>query len=201
MPRISSPVHPRTVRRLLATLATVALGVLAGAVSTGIPAAAHTSLVSSSPASGATLTTAPDTVRLVFSGTPASSPLDVAVTLAGQTVRPAGSVRLDGSTVVIPVDLPGSGTYTVAYRVVSADGHPVQGTVEFTVRDTPGVAASASPSVAASASVAATPTAPVPPPQDTSRWPHVVIGLVVLILLGIAVALATGPKRPKRPRI
>jgi methionine-rich copper-binding protein CopC len=215
MPRISPPVQRHrdlrrlTVRRLTATLAAVAVGLLAGAMATGSPAAAHTALVSSSPANGATLTTPPRTVRLVFSGAPASgTPVDVAVTLAGQEVPPAGSVRVDGSTLVIPVNLPGSGTYTVAYRVVSADGHPVQGTVAFTVSDTPGgAAASASPSPAASASVgasasaAARPTAPVPPPKDTSRWPHLVIALVVLILVAIAVALATGPKRPKRPRI
>jgi hypothetical protein len=218
MPRLSPPVQRRrdvrrltasrlTVRRLTAAVAAVALGVLAGAAAVGSPAAAHTALVSSSPANGATLTTPPRTVRLVFSGAPASgTPVDVAVTLAGQEVPPDGSVRVDGSTLVIPVNLPGSGTYTVAYRVVSADGHPVQGTVAFTVSDTPGgTAASASPPAAASASVgvraSAKPTAPVPPPKDTSRWPYLVIALVVLSLIGVAVALATTPKRPKRPRI
>jgi methionine-rich copper-binding protein CopC len=192
---------PRTPSSAVARLVvTLALGLLAGAVTAGVPAAAHTSLVSSSPADGATLTSAPKEVRLQFSGAPAADPLDVAVTLEGQTIPPAGTVRVDGSTVVIPVDLPGPGAYTVAYRVVSADGHPVQGTVEFTVRGS--AAASASPSAVASASpsVAASPTGPVPPPQDTSRWPHLLIGLVVLVLLGIAVALATAPKRPKKPK-
>jgi hypothetical protein len=109
---------------------------------------------------------------------------------------------VEETAVVTPVTLPGPGKYTVAYRVVSADGHPVEGAVTFTVTGTTAVAGSPSPSASAvasaSPSLAAASKGPVPPPADKSRWPHVVIGLVVVALVAIGIALATGPRRPKR---
>jgi hypothetical protein len=191
MPRPSS-----RFRRILATLGVVALGAVTGSMSLGVPAAAHTVRVSSSPADGASLTTAPTEVRLGFNQRPMTTP-DVAVSLSGQVV-PSGPTRVEDATVVTPVTLPGPGKYTVAYRVVSADGHPVEGAVTFTVSG--GKTASPAPSAAASASpsLAAASKGPVPPPADTSRWPHLVIALVVLVLAGIGIVLATGPRRPKK---
>lgn len=43
-----------------------------------------------------------------------------------------GCVVVDGSTASMPVALGGAGTYSVAYRVVSADGHPIEGAWSFT---------------------------------------------------------------------
>ena len=209
MPRTASPARPLWFRgsagRLLVALGVAVVSAFAGAVTAGAPAAAHTGLQASSPADGATVATPPELVRLRFNAAPAASPLDVAVTLEGVVVA-SGPARTEGSTVVLPVTPAGPGTYTVAYRVVSADGHPVQGAVRFTVTGDASPAATPTPSggTAAAASAnptpAATPTGPVPPPQDTSRWPHFVIALVILILIGIGIVLLTGPKRPKRER-
>jgi hypothetical protein len=142
-------------------------------------------------------------VRLAFDQRPAPSPLDVAVTLDGRTVR-SGPARADGTAVVTPLSLPGTGTYTVAYRIVAGDGHPVQGAVRFRVAGSTTTTPSASPSPSEIAKLAprasASPTALVPPPQDTSRWPHVVIAAVLLILIGIGGVLLTGKRPPKRPR-
>lgn len=205
MPGPLSPALRLPTGRLLATLGAVLLGVLTGAAGVAAPASAHTSLRSSSPADGATLTTPPGEVRLEFDERLASSPLAVAVTLAGTRVE-SGPARADGAAVVTPVTLPGPGAYTVAYRVVAGDGHPVQGTVRFRVNGSaapaPATTSSAGPTEVAKLAprASASPTALVPPPPDTTRWPHLVIGLVVLILVGIAVVLATGKRPPKRPR-
>lgn len=43
-----------------------------------------------------------------------------------------GCVVVDGSTASMPVALGEAGTYSVAYRVVSADGHPIEGAWSFT---------------------------------------------------------------------
>ena len=173
----------------------VLLGVMvAGVLGAGAPAFAHTALRSSAPADGAALAAPPTEVRLDFTEAPAATAHDVAVTRAGQAVR-SGPVRVAGSSVVAPVTLPGPGEYTVAYRVVAGDGHPVQGIVRFTVAGDAGASAAASLGVARAAS-----KAPVPPPVDNSRWPHVVIAVVVLLLVGIAVVLATGQRPPKRKR-
>jgi methionine-rich copper-binding protein CopC len=207
MPR-SAPAAPRRlVARLAATtVVSVAAAVLA-TLGTAAPASAHTALHSSSPADGATLPAAPAQVRLGFTEAPSADPLDLAVTLDRQVVPPAGPVRVEGNDVVAPVSLPGPGTYTVAYRVVSSDGHPVTGTVRFTV--TGGSASPAadaaggtapSPATSAKPSPSTSAAAPVQPPHDASRWPLVVIALVLLVLVGIAVVLVTGPKPPKRNR-
>jgi methionine-rich copper-binding protein CopC len=205
--RRSFPAAVRRAGRLAATRLALAVfvGAVAGLMTTGDPASAHTALRSSSPASGEALAAPPKQVRLDFTeALSITPPPQVAVTLGGQTV-PSGPVRVDGTTLTAPVTAAGPGTYTVAYRVVAADGHPVQGTVTFTVTGgglptasptTSPAAATGSPAPARSASAKAM----VPPPDDRSRWPHVVIAVVVLVLIAIAVALATGQRPPKRKR-
>jgi methionine-rich copper-binding protein CopC len=42
-----------------------------------------------------------------------------------------GCVAVYGDTASMPVELTASGTYTVAYRVVSNDGHPIEGSFSF----------------------------------------------------------------------
>ncbi|WP_428965814.1 copper resistance CopC family protein [Micromonospora fluostatini] len=100
------------------------------------PAAAHNTLQSSTPTRDARLTTAPAQVTLRF-----LQPLNPAFTTivlsdAGQRRVATGEPAVTGPTGSITIDQPlGNGTYTVAYRVVSADGHPVQGAYRFTVAD------------------------------------------------------------------
>tara|TARA_R100000306_G_C4382225_1_gene146060 strand:- start:11625 stop:13259 length:1635 start_codon:yes stop_codon:yes gene_type:complete len=93
---------------------------------------AHASLIASSPAMGATLLQAPASVRLTFNEP--VSPLVI------QLILPNGSVQEITQTESLPagleVALPATseqGTYGLSWRVVSADGHPVGGTVTFSV--------------------------------------------------------------------
>ena len=71
----------------------------------------------------------------------------VAVTGPDGDSAAAGGVEVQGRTVTLPLDA-GSppGRYTVGYRVVSADGHPVAGSYTFTVRATESPASPPSPS-------------------------------------------------------
>ncbi|MFM6982480.1 MAG: copper resistance protein CopC [Microbacteriaceae bacterium] len=48
-----------------------------------------------------------------------------------------GCVSVDGATASMPVVLGDAGEYTVAYRVVSADGHPIEGSWRFTYSPAP----------------------------------------------------------------
>ena len=116
--------------RIVAAAALAGLVVLAPAT----PAAARSQLIETDPAPQDQLTTSPDAVELVF-----VEPLDpdyttVIVNDADQSPVPLGEQVIDGGrvTVSLPSPLP-DGAYTVAYRVVSNDGHPVQGSYEFTV--------------------------------------------------------------------
>jgi hypothetical protein len=78
---------------------------------------------------------------------------------------------------------PGSpaGQYTVAWRVTSADGHPVSGRFSFT-------ALSASPGHKVTASPAArTVTATGTRRQTTTQWWIMAVGVVALLLLAVLI--------------
>lgn len=102
-------------------------------------AEAHAVLERSSPAPGERLEAGPDEVRLEF-----NEPVDAKVgyvrVLDGRSGRVADGdpEALDGGrTLRLPLPRLGEGLYTVTYRVVSADGHPVEGSYVFVVGDPP----------------------------------------------------------------
>ncbi|CAM5764468.1 copper resistance CopC/CopD family protein [Bosea minatitlanensis] len=100
----------------------------------GMPtlALAHAALNSAAPADGSVLAAAPGRIELVF-----SEPVSP---LALRLVGPDGAARtldrfvLKDSTLVIspPAGL-ANGTYTLSWRVVSEDGHPVGGALVFSI--------------------------------------------------------------------
>ncbi|MFJ2213646.1 copper resistance CopC family protein [Streptomyces sp. NPDC101062] len=153
-------IHWRAARVAVRTLGipVVAAGVLAVAAPR---AAAHTELVSSSPASAATLGRPPERVTLTFSDEMTRKYAKVSVTASGTTSDGSASDTPQVSGRVVSLALrPGApgGRYTVGYRVVSADGHPVSGSYTFTVEaaGTPTASAPATePSVAPSLSATA----------------------------------------------
>ncbi len=119
-------------KRLVAAAALAAALVLFGAG----PASAHAALEASNPDDGARLDTPPQAVTLEFTE-PVSAELGgVRVYESGGDRVDAGETRTDGAVVEVDLepDLP-DGAYVVTYRVVSADGHPVQGGLVFSVGD------------------------------------------------------------------
>lgn len=109
------------------------LAALLLAVAPVAPAAAHASLISSSPADGAVVEDAPDSVELTFSEAVASPAYVVVTDPHGRTVS-VGEPQVADASVSQPTgQADDEGEYVVEYRVVSADGHPVSGSVSFTV--------------------------------------------------------------------
>jgi copper resistance protein C len=105
---------------------------LAGAavcLAAALPALAHTELIGSSPADGATLTTPPAEVLLEFSEPVQAEFGQVAVLDDAEQ----GNPKIVGAKVTQGVDELSAGTYRISYRVGSADGHPITGTLAFTV--------------------------------------------------------------------
>ena len=94
-------------------------------------ATAHANLVSSDPVDGASLSTAPTEVTLTFSENVGNG--FVAVTApSGRRVKTSNVRSLDH---VLSADVSQSeerGRHTIAYRIVSADGHPISGEISFT---------------------------------------------------------------------
>lgn len=122
-------------RGLRALLAAAGAAVLVIFTAAG-PASAHATLETTNPAQGAVVATAPAAVTLTF---------DEAVGISPDSIRvfdPAGRRVDDGRTVgtsnpdMIAIDLRsglGRGTYTVAWHVISADSHPVEGAYVFSI--------------------------------------------------------------------
>ncbi|RAN97081.1 copper resistance CopC family protein [Micromonospora noduli] len=117
-------------------LGAAVLAVLVAVLIPGSPAWAHNSLRTATPARDATVPSAPTEVTLEFMQRLDPAFTTIVLTDAAKRKLPTGEPVVTGakSTVQVTDTLP-NGTYTVAYRVVSVDGHPVQGSYPFTVAD------------------------------------------------------------------
>jgi methionine-rich copper-binding protein CopC len=114
----------------------VAMAALAVLVSAG-GALAHSLLVRSQPERRATVTRAPEEVRLWFSERIEPAYARVSVWDAGGKQVDAGDAAVDpADSTTLAVRTPGlrAGRYTVRYRVLSVDGHIVESSFDFTVR-------------------------------------------------------------------
>lgn len=116
---------------MLAALCALLLG-------TAAPATAHAALTSSSPADGAVVSSAPEEVTLTFSEGVAMSDDSIRVLDPhGERADTAELIDLSSGNVVkygaaLRDGLP-DGTYTVAWKAVSADSHPVSGAFTFSI--------------------------------------------------------------------
>ena len=199
--------YARDVKRSLVASALVA-AVLAGGVALAPVAHGHAELVSSDPVDGAALDAPPvsvsftfnedllpDFVRLIATG-PSGDTGDLVVNaVEGPTAR---------------ADWPSAaeaGEWTVNYRVVSQDGHPIEGGITFTYA-APEPSPTADPTSASPAPEPTSEPAPEPTrepaPTDTAISPSPVadvsspgpsplaiaaIGLVVLGAAGVVIAM------------
>lgn len=100
------------------------------------PAAAHNSLIGSTPLDGSSVASGPTQIELKFdqpvqSGQGFNS---VAVIGPNNDHWEGGPAQVDSNVVTAPVrELGPAGTYTVGYRILSADGHSVSGELKFTL--------------------------------------------------------------------
>lgn len=152
------------------------LGALLGLLlvtATGTPAQAHADLIGTAPRAGADLAVLPDAVTLWFTE-PVGRPAAVSVTgPEGNQLTTAGP-QIAGDKVTQPIgSAPAApGEYTVSYRMISDDGHPVSGTMRFTVGTGVETAAAGSAAVR---------------PEDQQLDPGLlaVLGGGLLVLLGL----------------
>lgn len=100
-----------------------------------LPAAhAHDTLIATDPEDGATLETSPEQLTLTFS----ADILDVSpvVRISDEDGEMLTEItpRVEGPDAIAEIDEPlPAGTHTVQWRVVSSDGHPIEGTFTVTV--------------------------------------------------------------------
>jgi methionine-rich copper-binding protein CopC len=132
--------------RLLATLV-LAISLTVLAVAGAGAAWAHATRVATDPVENAELSQSPQKVSATFSE--ALQPEFAAMTVVGPdgNLWSTGDPQVDGAVISVGVrPLGPSGTYTVNYRVTSADGHVVSGSWSFRLTaastGTPGPSAS-----------------------------------------------------------
>jgi len=160
-------------------------GLLAAAAVLGLasPAFAHNVLVGSDPARGAQLATGPTAVTLTFDAPVQTGPNEITVVgPGGGHFEETANATVDGnaaSTSVAP--LGPAGVYTIGYRIISADGHPVQGEVQFTLTKA-GTGTPVSSGAAASAAGTGGSGGGVP----IWAW---IVGVLVVLGAGIVVVL------------
>lgn len=156
-PPFCRPSPRRAWRRSFLVVAAVALACV-GVPFSAAPAAAHNYLVSASPADGAAIAQAPGLLELVFSEAVRGTGSGVVVTGPDGKPWEDGAPEVVGTTVTQPLtELGPAGSYTIRYRIVSADGHPITGTLTFELT-APGPAAEEAPEAPAAPVAPSTPT-------------------------------------------
>ncbi|MCQ9164901.1 copper resistance CopC family protein [Arthrobacter sp. STN4] len=147
-------------------------------------AQAHDQLEGTSPADGSTVTAVPARIGLTFNHTPTAIGSEILVKDAAGTNWAEGPVNIVDNHVTQGVK-PGApaGKYTVEWRIVSSDSHPVEGTFSFTA--TGGASAPAAASGPTASAVAA----------EGSSGPAVpwgiiggAAGILVVIVAGLSIA-------------
>ncbi|BBX05368.1 copper resistance protein C [Mycolicibacterium aichiense] len=157
-------------RRLVAT----ALLITAMAVGGTAVAWAHAVRVSADPAPDAVLSTAPTRISATFNEQLQSAFAAMTVVGPDGNLWSDGTPQVQGATASVGVrPLGPAGSYTVNYRVTSADGHVVSGSWAFTMT----VAGGGSPGPSATPS---TPSAE----RALPVWPFIV-GAAAVIALGV----------------
>lgn len=172
-----------------------------------IPAAqAHDYLVGSTPKLSSTVTTAPKQVSLKFNDIVLTRPAPPQLTVQGPDGRyyETGCATVADTTVVVPVALGGAGKYTVTWRIVSADGHPVSDSLSFTYRPKAGVTGAkgiAAPKActAEAADTGSAVAAPVTKSSGGGVPTGAITAVVIIVLVGVGgaalIVLTRGRRR------
>lgn len=193
------------------SLSLLALGtalLLAMLLALAAPAQAHDSLISSDPEDGATLETSPEAITLTFSADVLEvSPL-VRITDESGTELAEIVPGVEGPTATAQLEEPlPAGTHTVQWRVVSSDGHPIEGTFTLTVEQDAAAPAAPSdggagegPAVSDAGGAESTPEAastseataqaadPAAQDSDGGLSMPALLGILAVIVVGAAVA-------------
>jgi copper transport protein len=156
--------------------------VLAG-VAFATPALAHATLIATDPADGALVATAPERIVLTFNE-PVGPTVMRLIAPDGTQRDVMSATRTEGPAVVVTTPDIGDGTHLLSWRAVSEDGHPIGGTLTFSVGEFSGTAVV----VAESADV----------PLDTAIW-LVRLLLYLALFIGVAGAFFAAWLAPGRP--
>ncbi|MEV7604200.1 copper resistance CopC family protein [Paenarthrobacter sp. NPDC089322] len=195
----------RTIRPLQAAVVAV-LAFVSALLFAAAPASAHDVAESTAPANGASVTEVPASVSITFNNPPLAIGSGVTVTTGGENWADGAVEIIDNQAVQKLRPGAPAGEYTVTWRVVSSDSHPIEGTFTFTATGgsttTGGSSAGASPSASATSS-AVVPTAGTAAPGAENNesepaasqpFPWSIVGLAV-VAVGLVIFLAVTARK------
>ncbi|TLM82139.1 copper resistance protein CopC [Pseudarthrobacter sp. NamE2] len=172
---------------------------LAAALGFAGPAAAHDAAESSNPAQGASLPAPPEQVSVTFNNNPLGIGASISIKDAAGTEWADGPVQIVDNVASQKLRAGGlAGEYTVSWRVVSSDSHPIEGSFGFTAAG----AAGGTPQATGTTAPAAVPgmgtaepgvTAEPSVPADSGepfQWSIVVFAAAALGLLAALAVIA-----------
>ncbi|WP_225310169.1 copper resistance protein CopC [Microbacterium testaceum] len=188
-------------RRRRTLPAVLAAGLLAAAalLVPALPAAAHDELVSTDPAADAMLDALPPQLTLTYSAdilTDAGASVIEVTDSTGASLT-EGAPTVSGTEVTQALAGSASGTVLVRWRVVSSDGHPIDGEFAFSVP-----AAAATPTATATPTASASPAAvesatpstatevtavPTENASEASPLPWILLAVALVIVAGVLV--------------
>ena len=194
----------RTIRPLLAAVV-AAIAFASALLFSAAPASAHDVAESTAPANGASVAEVPASVSITFNNRPLAIGSGVTVTSGGENWADGPVEIIDSQAVQKLREGAPAGEYTVVWRVVSSDSHPIEGTFTFTATagstTTATVPVGASPSVSApsaavpTAGTAAPGTGSSEPAADASQpFPWSIVGLAV-VAVGLVIYLAVTARK------
>ena len=117
---------------LRSIMAGVALAFLAVSLQP-LPAAAHSPLISSSPANGDVLAAAPPAIKMKFRSTARLVRLALTGAQSGEVTLSEEHLMVEKHRHTVALPAIAADEYEVRWRALSADGHVVKGNFSFTV--------------------------------------------------------------------
>ena len=166
----------------------IGLGLLVSLL-VGSSAIAHDDVIDQVPAPGSQVEAGLVEIKLDFSNELLDLGSGAEIIVTGPDGNPATATCADlsGTLATAQTDLDQAGNYTVAWRVVSSDGHPIEGSYSFELLNTSAYVASANiePCLIATS---------VPAPQEPANY-WLLFGSLGLAAAGLFLYL-----RPRKPR-
>jgi methionine-rich copper-binding protein CopC len=187
----------RSIRRQFLSVLLGTFVLAAALLGFSAPASAHDAAESSAPAQGATVATPPAKVSVTFSNNPLGIGAQFSVKDSTGAQWADGAVEIvdNVASQKLKAGAP-AGQYTVTWRVVSSDSHPIEGTFGFTAT---AAAAGASPSDLSSTPAAGVPNmgtaqagtivTPAPAPNASEPFPW---SLVIFAAVAVGLLVAIG---------
>ncbi|MBQ1443404.1 MAG: copper resistance protein CopC [Renibacterium sp.] len=165
----------------------VLLGLLAALLLPAGAANAHDVVENTSPSAGATVASMPSEVTLTMDNVPAAIGSKVEVKDASGADWAQDSVTVLDKVVTqkLRAGAPAGG-YTVNWRLVSSDGHPIEGTFSFTATGSGGASAAPDPGTSTAPSSPGTVNSANPAPAPAGGFPWLIVVIAVVALLIIA---------------